>query len=241
MCCRSREAGPDPAERYARAAALFDKAAGLDPGFPQVQSSLGVAYFNARQFAKSEGPLTRALAEQPGDAGLKRMLAIACVNTESWEKAAALLQDDPGRETDPALEFAYGLALLRLSRPAEAENVFTRLATRRGDSAELSLLLGQAQAAQDKHDLAVVSLQRAVEQNPASEEAHAALGLALTSQGHGAEGLEQLEIAVRLAPESPHVHEQLGQAYQKLGRTAEAEEQLATARRLQAKGQGPKP
>jgi len=86
-----------------------------------------------------------------------------------------------------------------------------------------------------------VSLQRAVEQNPAAEEAHAALGEALMSLGRATEGLEQLETAVRLAPESPHVHEQLGQAYQKLGRTAEAEQQLATFRRLQVKGQGQKP
>jgi predicted Zn-dependent protease len=230
-----------PAERYARAAGSFEKVAGLDPDFPQVQSSLGVAYFNARQFGQSEAPLTRALAGQPQDAGIRRMLAIACVNTESWEKAATLLKDDPGRATDPALEFAYGLALLRLRRPAEAENVFTRLAARRGESAELSLLLGQAQAAQDKNELAVVSLQRAIEQNPAAEEAHAALGVALVSLGRAAEGLEQLETAVRLAPDSPHVHEQLGQAYQKLGRRAEAEEQLATFRRLQARGQGSKP
>jgi tetratricopeptide (TPR) repeat protein len=233
--------GRDPADRYARAAVLFEKVAELDPAFPQVQSSLGVAYFNARQFAKSRAPLTRALAEQGQDAGIKRMLAIACVNTEAWDKAAALLQDDPGRGTDPALEFTYGLALLRSSRPAEAERVFTGLAARRGDSAELNLVLGQAQAAQGRYDQAVASLQRAVEQNPASEEAHAALGLGLMSQGRAAEGLEQLEAAARLAPDSPRVHEQLGQAYQQLGRTAEAEEQLATVRRLQAKGQGPKP
>ncbi len=236
-----QSAGPEPAERYARAAALFEKAAGLDPAFPQVQSSLGVAYFNARQFAKSEGPLTRALAEQPTNAGLKRMLAIASVNTESWAKAIALLQDDPGRESDAALEFAYGLSLLRLRRPAEAEKVFTRLAARGGDSAELRLLLGQAQLAQERYDEAVVSLRRAVEENPAAEEAHASLGVALMGLGRPAEGLEELEAAVRLAPESPHVREQLGQAYRKLGRTKEAEEQLAAFRRLQAKGQGPKP
>jgi tetratricopeptide (TPR) repeat protein len=236
-----QSAGPEPAERYARAAALFEKVAGLDSAFPQVQSSLGVAYFNARQFAKSEGPLTRALAEQPANAGLKRMLAIASVNTESWAKAAALLQDDPGRESDPALEFAYGLSLLRLGRPAEAEKVLTRLAARGGDSPELRLLLGQAQLAQQRYDEAVVSLRRAVEENPAAEEAHASLGVALMGLGRPAEGLEELEAAVRLAPESPHLHEQLGQAYQKLGRTKEAEEQLATSRRLQTKGQGPKP
>jgi Flp pilus assembly protein TadD len=160
------------------------------------------------------------------------MLAIACVNTQAWEKAAELLQDDPGRKADPSLELAYGLALLRGSRPADAERVFAGLAARGGDSAELSLLLGQARAAQGQHDRAVVSLRRAVELNPAMEEAHAALGVALLSQGRAAEAVEHLETATRLAPDNPRIHEQLGQAYQKLGRTAEAEQQLATSRRL---------
>jgi tetratricopeptide (TPR) repeat protein len=234
---QAQNPGPDPpAERFARAAAHFEQAAELDPDFPQVQSSLGVAYFNAREFERSTAPLTRALAAQPQDGGLKRMLAIACVNTEAWQKAAALLQDDPGREGDPSLEFAYGMALLRSSRPAEAEGVFAGLVTRRGDSAELSLLLGQAQAAQDKHDSAVVSLRRAIELNPATEAAHAALGVALMNQGRAAEAVEHLETATRLAPDNPQIHEQLGLAYQKLGRTAEAEQQFATSRRLLQSG-----
>lgn len=238
---QAQSQGLEPAERYARAAALFEKAAALDPDFPQVQSSLGVAYFNARQFEKSTAPLARALAAQPQDAGLKRMLAIACVNTLSWERAVVLLQDDPGREADLSLEFAYGLALLRSNRPVEAEKVFEGLVTRRGDSDELSLLLGQAQAAQGKDEAAAVSLRRAVELNPAAEGAHAALGAVLMNLGRTAEGLEQLETAVRLAPDNPQLHEQLGQAYRKLGRTAEAEQQLATLRRLQQEGRVPKP
>ena len=44
------------AERFARAAEMFEKAAAVDPDFPQVQSSLGVAYFNARQFDEGHRP-----------------------------------------------------------------------------------------------------------------------------------------------------------------------------------------
>ena len=53
------------AERFSQAAEMFEKAAAVDPDFPQVQSSLGVAYFNARQFEKATGPLGRALAATP--------------------------------------------------------------------------------------------------------------------------------------------------------------------------------
>ena len=92
---------PAPAsERFAQAAELFENAAELDPDFPQVQSSLGVACFNARQFDKAIAPLERALAQSPDDGGLRRMLAMSLLNTEAWEKAARLLQDDPEREAN---------------------------------------------------------------------------------------------------------------------------------------------
>ena len=76
------------------------------------------------------------------------MLALAWLNTESYAKAAELLQDDPERETDPSLQFAYGMALVKSDRAAEAERVFAQLLRAHGDSAELSVLLGQAHAQQ---------------------------------------------------------------------------------------------
>ncbi len=141
-------------ERFAQAAELFAKAAALDPDLPQVQSSLGVARFNARQFDQATGPLTRALADHPEDSGLKRMLAMSWLNTEAWEKAAALLEDDPERGTDVSLQFAYGLALVRSRRAAEAEKVLLEVLARQGDSADLRVLLGQAYSEQGKNELA---------------------------------------------------------------------------------------
>src|SRR5207245_3637139 len=87
---RGQAAGPTT-ERFARAAALFEKAAEIDPDFPRVQSSLGVARFNAGQFEQATGALARARAADPGDGDLKRMLAISWLNTKAWEKVAALL------------------------------------------------------------------------------------------------------------------------------------------------------
>ncbi len=140
-----------PAERFARAAAFFERAAAVDPDFPQVQGSLGVAYFNARKFDKAAGPLERAVTANPADVGLKRMLALALINTQAYEKALPLLQEDPQRATDPALQMAYGLALLRSHRPAEAEKVLAGLLARQGETAELLALVGEAQAELKKH------------------------------------------------------------------------------------------
>jgi tetratricopeptide (TPR) repeat protein len=87
--------------RFAAAADLLEKAAGLDPDFPQVQSSLGVWPTSTRgSSTRRRGRSRGAVAAQPADLGLRRMLALAWLNTESFAKAAELLRDDPERETD---------------------------------------------------------------------------------------------------------------------------------------------
>jgi tetratricopeptide (TPR) repeat protein len=174
-------------ERFSRAAEMFEKAAEVDPEFPQVQYSLGVAYFNARRFDKATGPLARAVSAQPQDAALKRMLGMAWLNTEEYEKAAELLRDDPELFTNPSLQFAYGLALVKSDRAAEAERLFSRLLAQHGDSAELSVLLGQAHAQQGDFDSAIAALQRALQLKADVAEANATLGVIYLKQGRLAE------------------------------------------------------
>jgi tetratricopeptide (TPR) repeat protein len=179
-------------ERFTEAAALFEKAAEVDPVFPQVQYSLGVAYFNARQFEKATGPLARALAVSPKEAGLKRMLAMAWLNAEKYDKAAELLGDDPEIATNPSLQFAYGLALAKSDRTAEAERIFSRLLAQHGDSAELSVLLGKAHAQMGDFEAAIESLKRALRLKADVAEANATLGVIYLKQGRLAEAEQAL-------------------------------------------------
>jgi len=176
------------AERFTRAAAFFERAAELDADFPQLQSSLGVAYFNAREFAKATGPLARAVAAAPDDRGLNRMLAMSWLNTEAWDKAAALLENDPERETDASLASALGLALLRSGRAARAEEVLKGAAALKGDSGELLVLLAQAHAAQGEDEEAVRALEKALQIHPDDPEARRALDAVL--EARRARGLE---------------------------------------------------
>jgi tetratricopeptide (TPR) repeat protein len=188
------------AERFARAAELFEQAAAVDPELPQLQSSLGVAYFNARLFEKATGPLARALAEHPGDAALRRMLGLAWLNLQEYAKAAALLADDPQREADPSLQFAYGLALVKSDRGAEAEAVFSRLLSLHGDSPEVSVMLGQAHAQQGDFDSAIRTLKRAIELKADVAEANATLGVIYLKQGRLAEAEAALRAELRGHP-----------------------------------------
>ena len=111
-------------EQLARAAELFGAASELDPDFPGVQYALGVARFNTGEFDQATGPLSRALAGDGGNAVLRRMLAMAWLNTGVHAKAAELLESDPELATDPQLRLALGMAYRGLGQSARASEQF---------------------------------------------------------------------------------------------------------------------
>jgi tetratricopeptide (TPR) repeat protein len=187
-------------ERYGKAAELLEKAGELDGELSGVAAALGVAYFNAKEYGKATGPLRRALEASPGDAGLRRMLGMAWLNTQGYEKAAELLREDGERGEDPSLQFAYGLALVKSERAAEAEVVFSRLLRGHGDSAELSVLLGQAHAQQGDFESAVEALRRALRLKGDVAEANGTLGVIYLKQGKLGEAEEALRAELKTQP-----------------------------------------
>ncbi|HUL78664.1 MAG TPA: tetratricopeptide repeat protein [Vicinamibacteria bacterium] len=209
-------------QRFSRGAELFGQAAAIDPDSPQVQYALGVARFNARQFAGATGPLGRALAARPEDAGLRRMLAMAWLNAEAYDKAAELLRDDPEREADASLQFAYGLALVRTGRAAAAQPVFARLLARHGDSAQVRVVLGQASAQQGDFEAAIRELTRALQLDSHVAEANAALGVIYLKQGRLAEAEEALRTELRTSPDDVQSENALATVLDLLGRPEEA-------------------
>jgi tetratricopeptide (TPR) repeat protein len=188
------------ASRFDAAADLLEKAAALDPDFPQVQSALGIASFNARRFDRATAPLARALAAGPGDTGLRRMLGLAALETGDFARAAEMLGGDPGRQADPALEFAYGLALVKSGRAAEAEPIFGRLLALHGDTPELNVLLGQAHAQQGDFDAAIAALQRALGRKADVAEANGTLGVIYLRQGRLPEAEQALRAELAAHP-----------------------------------------
>ncbi|MCA1563136.1 MAG: tetratricopeptide repeat protein [Acidobacteria bacterium] len=181
------------AQQFSRAAELFEEGAAVDPGFPQLQYSLGVTLFNAQQHKKAAVPLARALAADPGNADARRMLALAHLNAGAYAQAAALLVGDSRLDSDPSLQYAYGLALARSERGAEAEAVFSRLLAQHGDRAELHVILGQAHAQQGDFEAAVQSLERARQLKPGVADAGATLGMIYLKQGR----LSEAAVALR--------------------------------------------
>lgn len=208
-------------QRFDQAARMFEAAAGVAPDFPQVRSSLGLAYFNAKQYAKAIAPLEGALQTTP-DPALRRLLALAQLNTENYAKAAELLENDPERLRDASLQFAYGLALVKSGRPAEAERVFSGLLARNGDSAELNVFLGQANAALGDFESAVTRLKRALELKSDVAEANAALGVIYYKQGKMPEAETALRAELKAHPGDLKSQQNLAAVLEALQRPDEA-------------------
>jgi tetratricopeptide (TPR) repeat protein len=210
------------AGRFARAAGLLEGAARLAPTFPRVQYSLGVARFNAKQYAEATAPLAAALAERPDDASLRRMLAMAWLDSQRYDKAVELLESDPERDSDPSLQYAYGLALVRSGDAARAQAVFARLLREHGDSPELSVLLGQAYAAQGDYPSAIEALTRALSAKPDVADADATLGVIYLKQGKLPDAEKALRAELQAHPDDLASHQSLATVLDLEGRSEEA-------------------
>jgi tetratricopeptide (TPR) repeat protein len=184
----------------AGAADFFEQGTGLDPESHQLQYSLGVARFNAGQFALATGPLSRALQQEPDDAQLRQMLAMAWFNAADYGKAAEMLADLPARRSILGLQYAYGVALVRSGRSAEAEEVFAELVSTNADSPELNVMLAQAHANQGDFEQAVDLLQRALVLDPQVAEAHGTLGEIFMRTGELEEAERELRSELRMHP-----------------------------------------
>ena len=216
------------AGRFLRAADFCEQAANIDPAFPQVQYSLGVAYFNAQRYDKAVTPLTHAHEDDRANAIVSRMLAIASLETDDYAKAVSLLANDPQRERDPSLQYAYGLALVRGGRAADADAIFTRLLTDHADTPELSVVLGHAYAQQGNYDAAIEALGRALRLKSDVADANSALGLIYLKQGKLGESEAALRAEVKAHPANVRARETLATVLDLLDRPDEAGKELRT-------------
>jgi tetratricopeptide (TPR) repeat protein len=218
------------ANRFARAAGFFEGAAAADPDFPQVQYSLGVAYFNAQQFDKATAPLERAAAaDGPTKTEARRMLALSWLNLGAYDKAANLLEQDPLRAGDASLQYAYALALVRNGRAEQAQQIFSELLSTHPDSPELIVLLGQAHAQQGDYGSAIEALQRALALKPGVRDANAALGFIYFKQGRLDEAVAALRAELRAYPDEVSAMQTLATVLELKGEANEAQLLLRSA------------
>jgi len=233
------------AGHFDRAADLFARGLEAAPGFAELERSLGVAAFNAGRFEEAAATLEKTLEAAPDDAQIRRLLGLAHLNLEAWDRAAELLAGDPGRGDDPSLQYAYGLALVRSGRAAEAEPVFDRLFAEHEDWPELHTLVGQAHAQDGNFPEAIRSFERALELDPEVAEAQAGLGVIYLRQGEFEKAETALRAELEIRPEDLRsrfhlatvleLEGELESATQELERVLDARPAFADARQLLGK------
>ena len=208
------------AERFVQAADTLQLAVSLEPELPRAQYSLGVAAFNAGRFAEAAGALELALSREPGNETVRRMLALASLNSEEYGRAAQLLEPDPRRASDPSLQYAYGLALARSERAAEAEAVFAELLATHAEWPELHVVLGQALAERGDFEGAKTSLRRALELRPEVAEAHSTIASMHLRRGELPEAEAELRAELESHPSDVRSRYQLASVLELEGQSS---------------------
>jgi tetratricopeptide (TPR) repeat protein len=187
----------------------------------EVRFASGLALLRIRKMPENVPPGERVLINGAGEIA---QLLFASRYDEANPKFDALLKQYP---RFPFLHYAYGTALLAVSKYKEAE-VQMRIETTISPNSDLpyvrlaSIALREQQAA-----AAIEPAEQAARLNPDSAEAHYLLGRAVLQLGDASRAVRELEIAARLAPSSPEVHFNLAKAYAKSGQTSKAEEERA--------------
>ena len=151
------------------------------------QYSLGVAWFNAEQSRKAAAALERALAAAPDDPNRRACWRWPRSTRTTTGRAAELLARRSGRATDPSLQFAYGLALVRSDRVREAEAVFPAPGRARRLAPSCTWCSDRRTRSRATIEAAVRRLERALALKTDVAEANATLGLIYLKQGKLAE------------------------------------------------------
>ncbi|HEY6945462.1 MAG TPA: tetratricopeptide repeat protein [Candidatus Acidoferrum sp.] len=190
----------------------------------QVQFALGMALLRIPFLPEQVDPGNNALVETAGE------IATLLQNSKydlAFPKFELLLKEYPAT---PFLHYAYGTALLALSRYDEAEKRI-REELKISPQSELPYLRLASLALKRRQDAEALPLaQKAAQIAANSAEAHYLWGRASLELGQDEAAIRELETASKLSPGSPEVHFNLAKAYAraKLPEKAELERAIFT-------------
>jgi tetratricopeptide (TPR) repeat protein len=173
----------------------------------QIQYAMGLALLQRAQFPGDDEAHREPIVAEAG-----RIAAL--LQRSKYDEAIPQFKLLLDRYPDaPFLHYAYGTALISLSRFDEAAAEM-QAELRISPKSELpcvrlaSIALRQREAA-----MAATWAQRALDLAPSSVEAHYLLGRASLEAGDAVAAVRELEISSKLSPASPEVHFNLAKAY----------------------------
>jgi tetratricopeptide (TPR) repeat protein len=115
-------------QQFDEAARQFSRVAELQPDFPDVDLNVGIALFQAEEYAKALEPLARHLKRNPSHVVTRKYLGLTYFQREQYNEAAKLLQEVRNSGSpDAQVLLALGTSLVRLHQTQEAQKIFTEL------------------------------------------------------------------------------------------------------------------
>lgn len=197
--------------RYAEAAAAYEKLRQLDPKTAEVHAKLGFIYFQQGRFAEAVPALRQALKLKPGLPNADILLAMSQSELGRYAEALPGLQKGFRRSTDPAMKRLAGLQLQRaytgLQKDSQAVEVALELTRLYPQDPEVLYHTGRLYA-----NFAYLMLRKLSEVAPASVWRRQAAGETFESQGQYDLAIREYRAVLALDPNRPGIHFRLGRA-----------------------------
>ncbi|MBI4908561.1 MAG: tetratricopeptide repeat protein [Acidobacteria bacterium] len=168
--------------RYDEAIQQYQVALKLQPTNAAVEMNLGLAFYKTGKKAQAAPIFEKVHRAAPKQMQPLLLLSDCWLAGGENKKVIAKLAPLAGNESELAVAYLYGTALIRDGQIGLGEKVIDRI-LRNGDSAEARLLLGTAKLQAQDFPAALVDIRKAAELNPDLPEVHSYLGQVLVATG----------------------------------------------------------
>jgi choline-sulfatase len=189
---------------YQQAVPLLDRVLVEQPGMPIAEMQLGIAHARLKNYDKALPHLEKAVKVLP-DSGMGHYeLGLALFETGDWKSAAPEFEAAVAKAPRWAdAHFSLASVYARIDRVPEAMAELDTTLKLNPDHYRANLLRGRILSLQNVPDQALPNLQKAVEVEPASVEAHLFLGEAYAQLGRLADANRERGEADRLRASNP--------------------------------------
>ncbi len=207
--------------QFEKAMSVLSPDAGSGPLKKDAQFALGMALLRISRFPDQIDPSLRPTVAK---AGATAEFLRASHYDEAFANFESMLKQSP---RVPFLHYAYGTALVALSRYDEAE-IQMREESQISPASELPYVrIASIATRRHRPAEAIPAAQHALKLAPHSAEAHYLLGRALLESGDIPSAVAELETAGQLEPNSPQIHFNLAKAYTRAKLPEKAEQERA--------------
>jgi tetratricopeptide (TPR) repeat protein len=201
------------------------------PKVPGLETKIGKAHFQKRQFPDAVRHLDAALHEDPNDLEATQLLALSYYGSGQFAQAIPLLEKLGGHLPKESADGPYllGISYIMTQRWDDARNAFARMFAVASDSAMAHLLLGKILVRQKMEDRALPEVEKALQLDPRLPMAHFLLGEIDLSRRNAEAGVLEFQQELAINPTVWLVYWRLGDAYARLQNYDEAEKNLKEA------------